>query len=471
MKLKRLLALLMAFGLVAAACGSSDDDAADDGDTATTEDAGDDAGSDDGDDAAEEDDEAMEEEAGDPAELTTDSGVTATAIRIGINADLSGPFASLVAEIVESQTVYWEWVNENGGIGGRDVELVILDSGYATDKGIENYEILAQEGEEGVLMISENTGSPITAAIAEDATDDDMLVVPLSWASLWPANPNILGKQSTYCAESMNGISYLAAQVEADGNTPALAIMSRPGEYGLDGAIGAALAAEALGIEVVYDGTDQVAGDDRTAVISQLVSSGANMVWMTTTGGETLDVFGSAVSQGFEAYWSGNSPSFDYKVHLASDFAAEFDEFWTHSTYQVAWNSNDSQGMQDMVREMTARRPDLPLSDVYAFGWIEGMLVQQVLEQAVSDGDMTRAGVVQAASEIEVDFKGLAPNQSFFGDYNDIVVRETYMFDVDATAFDLQPMSVGAGSTGLILEEGPFVSDVLAGFEFDGPCI
>ncbi len=120
---------------------------------------------------------------------------------------------------------------------------------------------------------------------------------------------------------------------------------------------------------------------------------------------------------------------------------------------------------------MTARRPDLPLSDVYAFGWIEGMLVQQVLEQAVSDGDMTRAGVVQAASEIEVDFKGLAPNQSFFGDYNDIVVRETYMFDVDATAFDLQPMSVGAGSTGLILEEGPFVSDVLAGFEFDGPCI
>ncbi len=308
MKLKRLLALLMAFGLVAAACGSSDDDAADDGDTATTEDAGDDAGSDDGDDAAEEDDEAMEEEAGDPAELTTDSGVTATAIRIGINADLSGPFASLVAEIVESQTVYWEWVNENGGIGGRDVELVILDSGYATDKGIENYEILAQEGEEGVLMISENTGSPITAAIAEDATDDDMLVVPLSWASLWPANPNILGKQSTYCAESMNGISYLAAQVEADGNTPALAIMSRPGEYGLDGAIGAALAAEALGIEVVYDGTDQVAGDDRTAVISQLVSSGANMVWMTTTGGETLDVFGSAVSQGFEAYWSGNSP-------------------------------------------------------------------------------------------------------------------------------------------------------------------
>jgi ABC-type branched-subunit amino acid transport system substrate-binding protein len=465
-KLKRLLALLMAFGLVAAACGDSDDDdSADGGDTDTTEAAdsgGDDAGDDDGDDG---------DDGGDPAEVASDFGVVDNTIRIGINADLSGPFASLVTEIVEAQTVYWEWVNENGGVDGYQIELEIKDSGYATDKGIENYEELAQESEEGVLMISENTGSPITAAVAEDAIDDDMLLIPLSWASLWPANSNVLGKQSTYCAEGFNAISYLAAKAEADGEEPKLAILSRPGEYGLDGAVGAALAAEELGIEVVYDGTDQVAGDDRTAVISQLVGSGANIVWLTTTGGETLDIFGNAVSQGFEAYWSGNSPSFDYKIHLASDFAAEFDEYWTHSTYQVGWNGNDSEAMQDMVREMSARRPELPLSDVYSIGWIEGLMVEQILEQAIANGDLTRAGVVQAASEIEIDFKGIAPNQAFFGDFNDIVVRETYMFDVDATAFDLQPMSAGAGSTGLFVEEGPFISDVLADYEFDGPCV
>ena len=33
---------------------------------------------------------------------------------------------------------YWEFVNENGGIAGRDVVPVILDSGHATDKAIEN---------------------------------------------------------------------------------------------------------------------------------------------------------------------------------------------------------------------------------------------------------------------------------------------------------------------------------------------
>ena len=158
MKLKRLLALLMALGLVASACGSSDssDGASDDTEsTDTTE--------------AMEDEEtttsAAPEDAGEAAaEIATDFGVTEDTIKVGLNADLSGPFASLVAEIVEGQTVYWEVVNANGGIAGRQVEMVVLDSGYATAKGIENYLALAAETDEGVAMISEHTGSPMWRA-------------------------------------------------------------------------------------------------------------------------------------------------------------------------------------------------------------------------------------------------------------------------------------------------------------------
>lgn len=471
MKLKRLLALLMAFGLVAAACGGgSDDDAADTGsDDASSEE------SDDGDDdeAMEEgDDEAMEE-GGDPAEVLTDFGVTDDTIRIGINADLSGPFAALVSEIVLSQEVYWEMVNDRGGIGGRMIETVVLDSGYATDKGIENYLDLAQESEEGVLMISENTGSPITAAIAEDAADDDMLVIPLSWASLWPGDDyaNILEKQTTYCAEAMNGVAWLVQKAEAEGIDPKLAIISRPGEYGEDGHVGAELAAEALGVEVVYNGKGEVAGDDRTAVISQLVDSGATIVWNTLTPGELADVFGNAVSQGFEAIWSGSGPSFSYPVLLAGDLAADFDQYYWQSGYLAPWNSTDGAGMQEVVAEMTERRPDATLSDQYITGWIEGIMVETLLNQAIANGDMTRAGMVAAVQQVSMDFKGLSPNQSYNGSYDEIVVRESYIYDVSLADFDLQPLSAGTGGSGLLIEEGPFTSDVLADYEFGGPCI
>ncbi len=470
MKLKRLLALLMVFGVIAAACGGSDDDSASE-ETDTTAAAAEESSDDD---AMEEEDDAMEDDSPEPAaEIATDFGVTEDEIRVGINADLSGPFAALVSEIVESQVVYWEMVNEAGGIAGRNVVPVILDSGYATDKGIENYEELAQESEEGVLMISENTGSPITAAIAEDANDDNILVIPLSWASLWPAEENsaILGKQTTYCAESMNGVEWLKNKVEGDGKEAKLAIISRPGEYGEDGHVGAQLAAEALGIEIVYNGKGEVAGDDRTAVISQLVESGATMVWTTVTPGELADVFGQAVSQGFEADWSGNGPSFSYPALLPTDLAPAFDQYYWQSGYNTVWNGNDSPGMQQLVSEMTARRPDAVLSDSYITGWIEGIMVQTILEQAAAAGDMTREGVVAAAQDVTVDFMGLAPNQAFFGEYNDILVRESYIFDIDATAFDLQPLSAGTGSSGLIPIEEGYVGSALASYVFDGPCI
>jgi len=158
-----LLALLLALSVFAAACGGDDDEGSADTGASSTDDAGSDSG-----------------------EIASDFGVDVEnkVIRVGINGDLSGPFASLVAEIVESQEVYWEVFNEKGGYQGWTVETVVLDSGYATDIGIQNYEELAQESDDGVLMITENTGSPITAAIAEQAAEDNMLVIPLSLASL-----------------------------------------------------------------------------------------------------------------------------------------------------------------------------------------------------------------------------------------------------------------------------------------------
>ncbi len=474
MNYKKLLAMLMALGLVAAACGGSDETAADDtatddtADGTATDDAADDTAADD---AA---DDTAADDGGTPGEVLTDFGVDGTVIRVGVNGDLSGPFSALVNEIVAAQEVYWEMVNEAGGIEGYTVEVVKLDSGYATDKGIANYQELAQESEEGVLMISENTGSPITNSIFEDAIDDNMLVIPLSWASLWPdpAYSNILEKNITYCAESINGIEWLKDKVEADGKEAKLAIISRPGEYGEDGHVGAEIAAEALGIEIVYNGKGEVAGDDRTAVISQLVGSGATMVWNTLTPGELADVFGGAVSQGLTADWSGNNPSFSYPALLPTDLAPLFDQYYWQSGYGVPFREGGSAGMATMVAEMEARRPNDPLSDSFVAGWQEGIIVETIIRQAIANGDLTRAGMVAASQEVdEFDFQGLAPNQTYNGAYDDIIVRESYIYDVDASAFDLQPLSTGEGSSGLKIVDGPYTSPTLESYEFGGPCI
>jgi len=57
-----------------------------------------------------------------------DYGVTDDTIRIGAIADLSGIFAPLVVQIIDAQTSYWNMVNENGGIDGKQIDFVVMDN-------------------------------------------------------------------------------------------------------------------------------------------------------------------------------------------------------------------------------------------------------------------------------------------------------------------------------------------------------
>ncbi len=363
-------------------------------------------------------------------------------------ADLSGAFAPLVTEIVEAQKVFWDTVNANGGIAGRQVELIIEDNGYDVAVQQEKFEALRDE----VAIFSQSTGSPHTAAIAPGLVEEDLVAIPLSWYSGWAfgeVGQNAFESYTNYCFESMNGLEWFSKNQDVQ----TVAIISFPGEYGGDGAAGAAKAAEALGLEVVFDGTAQVTppsadnpNPDQTAIISQIVQTNPDLVWAAINPATLGAIMGGAVSQGFTGLWSGNSPTYSFKL-LATDLAPLLDQYYIASTYIVTWGT-DVPGMAEVVDTMTAARPDLTVSDVYILGWTEGLITQRILEQAAANGDMTRAGIVAAANEVSVDFNGLAPPQTWSGDPNDFVVRESYIYDVNLTNFNMVTLGDGGGSTG-----------------------
>ena len=477
------IAPLVAIALVAAACGGDDEE--DGGGTEATEEAPEATDAPDEPEATDppaETDEPDEPEAtdppdepeatdppADPASIATDFGVTDDTIRIGLNADLSGIFAPLVTQIVDGQEAYWEIVNDNGGIAGRQVELVIIDNAYDVPTHLENYAEMAAESDEGVVMFSQSTGSPHTAATAQDLVDDNLIAIPLSWYSGF-ADPslgqNVMELYTTYCLESMNGVEFLAGE----NNAETIAIVSFPGEYGQDGAAGARIAAEALGLEIVYDGEGAVVpGSDQTPVITELVAADPDLVWATLNPGTLAEILGGAYAEGLRAIWSGNSPTYNFQL-LGTELAPVLDEVYFHSTYTALWNAVDTPGMTEMVEGMRAKRPEAPLSDVYIISWTEGYATQAVLEQAAANGDMTRAGIVQAFNEVTVDMKGLAPDQAWFGEPNDYIVRESYIYDVVASDFTPGATVSDEGGTGFELATGPYVGEVAGGFDFQAPC-
>jgi ABC-type branched-subunit amino acid transport system substrate-binding protein len=480
-------ATLAALALVVAACGDDDDDDAEEPSTATTEavtatteatPATTAAVTEETSAPATEETSAPATEAPEttaasavaPEDIATDVGVDDTTIKVGMLADLSGAFAPLVTQIVAAQEVFWDKVNDEGGIAGRQVELIVEDHGYDVAVMQEKFEGMRDE----VAIISQSTGSPHTAAIAAGLVEEELIAIPLSWYSGWAfgeTGQNALESYTNYCLESMNGIEYLAGEMGIE----TVAIISFPGEYGGDGAAGAAKAAEALGLEVVFDGTGLVTppsadnpSPDQTAIISQIVQTNPDLVWAVINPTQLAVIMGGAVAQGYTGQWSGNSPTYNYQ-YLQSDLADALDQYYTASTYVVTWGA-DVPGMQEMVDAMTAARPDLPVSDTYIVGWTEGMITKAVLEQAAANGDMTRAGIAAAASEVTVDFEGLAPTQTWGGDPNDFVVRESYIYDVDLSKFNYITLGEGIGSTGNTLLTGPYTGELAADYDFTEPC-
>ena len=405
------------------------------------------------------------------AVIAHDFGVDAETmtIRVGVNTDLSGVFAPLTTKITDGHLAYWEWINDNGGIQGWTVEPVVHDNAYDVPTHLENYQVMAGEGDESVVMFSTSTGSPHTASTAQLLIEDNIAAIPLSWYSGW-ADPaigkNVFEVQANYCIEAMNGATYMS---ETYGNN--VAIASFPGDYGEDGAEGVKVAAEVLGLNVVYDGQAQVIpGGDLTPVITGIAESGADWVWLTTNPTTTATLMGGAAQAGFTGQWSGSSPSWNSALLGIEGFRELADAVYTHSTYTVLWDVGEAEGMGEMIDAMRQYRPDAPFDDVYVISFIEGYVATQILDKAITNGNLTRAGVLAAANSITADLKGLAPNQSWRGNPNDNVVRETYLYDVDLSLYTPGvTVSKEGGNNGFQLIKGPYASDAALNWEYE-PC-
>jgi hypothetical protein len=102
----------------------------------------------------------------------------------------------------------------------------------------------------------------------------------------------------------------------------------------------------------------------------------------------------------------------------------------------------------------------------YFEGFVEAQMMHAALQAAYDAGDMTQAGVLNAAKSLEnVDFNGLAPNETFVGEANEQIQR------VSATIWQPDPAALASGeSAGESVIEENYVNTITESYEFTGAC-
>jgi ABC-type branched-subunit amino acid transport system substrate-binding protein len=89
-------------------------------------------------------------------------GVTDTEIKIGNINPYSGP-ASAYGQIGKAIGAYFDKVNADGGIDGRQIKYITVDDGYSPPKAVEAARRLVEQ--DNVLLIFQSLGTPSNTAI------------------------------------------------------------------------------------------------------------------------------------------------------------------------------------------------------------------------------------------------------------------------------------------------------------------
>jgi len=145
--------------------------------------------------------------------------MSAESLKIGMTGVLTGPAAALGNDMRSGIESYFQLVNKQGGIQGRQLELIVYDDGYEPERAAYNMRKLIDEDK--VLAVIGNIGTPtaiVTAPIAQEKKT--LLFGAFSGGGVlrpYPPSRYIINYRPSYAEETeemINGLIQLGTQPE-----------------------------------------------------------------------------------------------------------------------------------------------------------------------------------------------------------------------------------------------------------------
>jgi ABC-type branched-subunit amino acid transport system substrate-binding protein len=333
--------------------------------------------------------------------VKTGTGVSNTAIRLGVLSDLSGPFGPLGEAVVQGNQLYVDKLNAGGGVCGRKVELDVQDTGFDTDKAVQLYFKM----EPTVLGLLQVVGSDITSKITPDMLQQQVMAAPTSWSSDLLGNPYMVVVGATYDLDVINSLDYLVRQGMLHQGDVIGHIYNDDPEYGGNALLGSQFVADKMGLQLK---AVQVASTktDFTAEIAQLKAAGAKAIAISTYPQQTAVAVGTAAAVGLNVPFLVSNPGFDPSV-LASPVGPAFQQLVLVSS-SVAPFGAKLPAAEELATAYKAKFPNGKPSMAVDYGYVVGIGYGAILKRACEEGDLTRPGVQKAFHELTgVDTGGL----------------------------------------------------------------
>jgi branched-chain amino acid transport system substrate-binding protein len=316
-------------------------------------------------------------------------GITEDTIKVGMIVDLTGPIAFIGQEVSAGARLYLQHVNEQGGVHGRRIELIVEDDGYQPSRTV----IAARKllDRERVLCFFGNMGTATTLAIESILEAEGVpLFAPNTFSSVLytPARRYIFGVDPSYRMQSWMMLSII--RQETQGRHPLIGVIYQDDDFGRDGLRGLSDAAAYYGMHIVAEESYKRGATDFSTQVLNLKRANATHVILWTVLRETAAVLKEARQLDWHPVFLGNTTIADDKLVQLAGEAAE--------NLRILSNLNLSSDTDQMklYRELIARYdPGRALQYYHAAGYTFAQFQVEILQHA--GRDLNREKLVTAA--------------------------------------------------------------------------
>ncbi|MCP4686782.1 MAG: ABC transporter substrate-binding protein [Desulfobacterales bacterium] len=326
-----------------------------------------------------------------------DPGVTDAEVVIGVTTPLTGPAAGWGIPISGGMQAWADHINEQGGIHGRKIKLIIKDDGYNPARAMANL----QEMKNKVFAICGQLGSaPCNAS--KDFYPDNKIPLITAYANLNVYADQPKEKQKYYFIAYPNYEDegeYLTNYAIQTLGVKKIAHFYQNDEYGLGTAAGIekALAANPGKAELVasvpYEVTERALGSHAL----KLKQSGAELVIMTAMMTSGANMTREMAKVAFRPKVMGNFPLGDKVMYKLAG------EKWegTYINMSAHMGIPGAQPEADRVAEIVVKRnPKLKGREFLAFfGVVSVMHLAEGMKNA--GRDLTRESLIQGMEQIK----------------------------------------------------------------------
>ena len=246
------------------------------------------------------------------AALAQTQGVTKTEITIGSGQDLSGPLAGYSKPLRNGMMMRAEEINEQGGINGRKLKLIVEDHGYdpkkavlATQKMVQRDKIFAMVGTIGTAM---NLAS---MPIEFEKNVPNLFPLAAAREMYEPLHKLKFSFAATYFDQMRSGVKYLA---KVKGYKKVCS-MYQDDDFGLEVMHGAEAGLKEINLAIIEKTTFKRGATDFSSQIVRMRGAGCDLVVLGTIIRETVGAIGEARKIGWNVEFIGSSAAYDAVIH------------------------------------------------------------------------------------------------------------------------------------------------------------